>query len=1202
MRSLKLLSIVFAGLLLNSVTLSSSAEEDAYQLNYESDNIAPIREVDNSIQPNPLQPGERLYEVQPKENSSFGAELVFNGDFSQGLEGWEITRRWSTAEWRYGLGAGYPSITTGTFAGQTAVKFERRGYGGWYQIAEITQILDVDVSGTTVLDLGVDVYLAYQQLAAGGYYGTEYPAWILLEYLDAAGSKHTFVKAFYYWRRYEIKPYAMQIPQGTWYRYEIDLLTLDPEPKWIISVSLRTNGWDVETYMTNVSISMIRVPVITYELTYEGITAPSDSHVAMHYGNSVDFRQPISQVWAEFLEFDDDMYKAIARPDDLRATTRASREIDWQPVYEFPTRSSQQVFAFKLPRVPDELMVTWEGMLTYHRNPNGYEGTEENEVCHYGGMKIWNDATGEWEWIQEWPWYRGPFYSEWTVSGKFENPRDYIDKNGYLYVQVFGRGYVRGGYYRKWVDVHTDFIKVVLREVMIVDNTPPTSKMHRILPYYTGELPVSIDRLLSASASDDLSGVATVELWWRYSMDNGRIRPWSEWKLYGEGEFLPERGYWLWPPFEAQKYGYYEFYTIAVDRAGNREQPPELADARTRVARDRVSVAVILAEPSDVENFRSTKEMKITADIIPKYFDEVSYGALAISPIDVITDDGEWFKLSREWRYYGTKEWWQVWLHDRTKDFGEEAIEAAGIEQDTYDIIIVIFAGPSEQLVSILHENFWPIDDRMLEAYYGETDATDHLIVVSEFSNPICRGGDMTWAHEIGHAFDLPDLYPIGERWWWPWDFVGDVNNWGLMGYGARRMVHLCSWSKERLGWLKYRDFKSALVWIKSLPNLDYGSEVWRRWTNGWFDDEYFIFEARSRDSRYSRYDIDAPFRWWEGDTDGLVLYKHYDPWIGDSSLNFISNPNTGKGYFLPEDEYWLVPPFTHWLLPDHPGVLLSVLEDRIIEDAYEIKIHVREAWCWENRITARLSPSPLWWSTSGLTAPPLENYPWPDLDLHVYTYDGKHVGMNYLTGEYEIQIPNAIASGEFYNASEWISVPDNIEVFFIVSSRDVAAFLENQPVPLDNENGFYSLTLWYFDENMAGSGSDAENQIVYPGAEAFHAFEITRRPDGTYSVKIADGMDILSLEAWYEAIDGISDDLFVNNARQRKNALKNKFEALFKQIDEKDYEEAIDKLTDDILKKLDANGKADWVRRPTIVQEVKALIAKLRYELVVRQ
>lgn len=37
--------------------------------------------------------------------------------------------------------------------------------------------------------------------------------------------------------------------------------------------------------------------------------------------------------------------------------------------------------------------------------------------------------------------------------------------------------------------------------------------------------------------------------------------------------------------------------------------------------------------------------------------------------------------------------------------------------------------------------------------------------------------------------------------------------------------------------------------------------------------------------------------------------------------------------------------------------------------------------------------------------------------------------------------------------------------------------------------------------------------------------------------------------------------------------------------------------MIDDILKKLDADGRADWVREPVLVDELQAFIGRLKYK-----
>jgi len=77
------------------------------------------------------------------------------------------------------------------------------------------------------------------------------------------------------------------------------------------------------------------------------------------------------------------------------------------------------------------------------------------------------------------------------------------------------------------------------------------------------------------TASDDLTGVASVELWWRHRPTVGSA--WSPWTQGPTGTSSPIT-------FDlASGPGEYEFYTLAVDRAGNREQAPGAADAYTIV-------------------------------------------------------------------------------------------------------------------------------------------------------------------------------------------------------------------------------------------------------------------------------------------------------------------------------------------------------------------------------------------------------------------------------------------------------------------------------------------------------------------------------------------------------------------------------------------------------------------------------------------
>jgi alpha-tubulin suppressor-like RCC1 family protein len=75
------------------------------------------------------------------------------------------------------------------------------------------------------------------------------------------------------------------------------------------------------------------------------------------------------------------------------------------------------------------------------------------------------------------------------------------------------------------------------------------------------------------TASDDASGVASVELWSRYRPTS--TDPWGAWTLGPTGTTSPIT-------YTVGATGFYEFYTIGTDVAGNREAAPASADAATQ--------------------------------------------------------------------------------------------------------------------------------------------------------------------------------------------------------------------------------------------------------------------------------------------------------------------------------------------------------------------------------------------------------------------------------------------------------------------------------------------------------------------------------------------------------------------------------------------------------------------------------------------
>lgn len=100
------------------------------------------------------------------------------------------------------------------------------------------------------------------------------------------------------------------------------------------------------------------------------------------------------------------------------------------------------------------------------------------------------------------------------------------------------------------------------------DTISPTSNVEPIAQYWFNTSPIT----LNAVASDSGIGVASLELWYQNSTDNSS---WSGWTLLGADTAAP----WSWSFDFPNGDGYYEFFSIANDNAGNSETMKVSAEA-----------------------------------------------------------------------------------------------------------------------------------------------------------------------------------------------------------------------------------------------------------------------------------------------------------------------------------------------------------------------------------------------------------------------------------------------------------------------------------------------------------------------------------------------------------------------------------------------------------------------------------------------
>jgi hypothetical protein len=115
------------------------------------------------------------------------------------------------------------------------------------------------------------------------------------------------------------------------------------------------------------------------------------------------------------------------------------------------------------------------------------------------------------------------------------------------------------------------------------DNEAPTSACDAAGAYWRNAAVT-----ITATASDAMSGVGAVELFYRNGTVNGTFGPWTS---AGVDDASP----WSWTYAFASGQGFYEFYTMATDRAGNIEAAPAAADIRYAYDNDK---PVIGADPT----------------------------------------------------------------------------------------------------------------------------------------------------------------------------------------------------------------------------------------------------------------------------------------------------------------------------------------------------------------------------------------------------------------------------------------------------------------------------------------------------------------------------------------------------------------------------------------------------------------------------
>ncbi|MFZ5500481.1 MAG: hypothetical protein ACOY58_01020 [Candidatus Micrarchaeota archaeon] len=524
------------------------------------------------------------------------------------------------------------------------------------------------------------------------------------------------------------------------------------------------------------------------------------------------------------------------------------------------------------------------------------------------------------------------------------------------------------------------------------------------------------------------------------------------------------------------------------------------------------TLVVMVQTPDSAGSDRLTEQVTL-AQKVNEYYGVVSYGQYP--PFKFSFKDADGTRGQNDWHTLQTT--MATFRGDGNKfgNFEEEAVKAVfdgtDVPQDLYfERIVFVYSGAPWQ--TDRSKPFYDACDWKKDSDYIEVDATQgkrkiyskNFIFLSEQS---ALG---QWAHEFGHS--LPSRYTasaprdfgrIDDRYSYAPYQYGEISDWGLMGYGvwwpndATSPVHMSSFSKQSAKWLEYASASINQTYvITSLEDMQKGDTILRLDDPLSADAEhYYIIEARD------------PTAFFGAPESGVVIYKvgknagyHTVNALAPQTARTSATNAKGRSYQLPTLYDSAGVGSVYIDVPANFKVTLLREGDKSSTVKIEEFSPVNLVGATIGAIGAGLGALP--GVSPGVNAPPPDSKgPKPDIDLHAYDSAGNHVGMDYQIGEYEIDIPGAIASGDLADDSEWIFVPEGTDVRYEVSAYDMQRFLAENPAFVSvAKPQEYTATAVKFDskgeryEADLGTGSAAAGQTVQVRSPADPSLQYVQR------------------------------------------------------------------------------------------------------------
>lgn len=229
------------------------------------------------------------------------------------------------------------------------------------------------------------------------------------------------------------------------------------------------------------------------------------------------------------------------------------------------------------------------------------------------------------------------------------------------------------------------------------------------------------------------------------------------------------------------------------------------------------------------------------------FYRECSYDQFGVNGVAT----GWYTAFGDHYRYgYGDGDNWRA-----AAELAREAILAAlsnGVDFSIYDNdgdgnvdgLFIVHAGPGAETGA----SEYPWSHRWSLRGAGLNAVTANGVTINDYTmEPELHSGSElvrigVFAHEYGHALNLPDLYDTDGS-------SSGIGPWGVMsggswGYGGKSPAHFCAWSKIQLGWVEPINIEVDQFDVV-IPDAENNPIVYRLWEEGMMEDEYFLVEYR---------------------------------------------------------------------------------------------------------------------------------------------------------------------------------------------------------------------------------------------------------------------------------------------------------------------------------------------------------------------